>query len=318
MPSSKSPARSTGGGAFGEDKGNLHGIMVMQVAVFLFATNDTLTKLIGSDLPAGQIGFYRCIMALVPLAFACIITGQYRHYRQAVGRMVLLRGNFEGIASIVLLVALPNLPLANYTSFILTIPLLATAIAAIFLGSAVGIRRWSAIFVGLAGVMFIVRPGLEGYNVFSVVALVGISFAAGRDLSTRYLPKGSALWIVTTSTMVISALYAFAYGFTEDWQPITTYHFSILLLSALLMTVGQAALMVAMNHGEFPVVAPFRYVSILFALFYGYILWHEIPDTLTWIGIFLILAAGIYTILRERKVAKQRARDLATQGKDPT
>lgn len=302
-------ARRVDASQIGEDKGNLFGILIMQVTMFCFVTNDTLTKLVGADLPAGQMVVIRGLFAVVSLSIICYATGAFRDLAQARHPAVLLRSVCEASVALFFLSALPHIPIANISAIMLTIPLATIIAAALFLREKVGIRRWSAVFVGLAGVVAIVRPGLEGFNFYAIYALIAVALAAGRDLVTRRIPKGSSLWIITLTTMTISTIAGVGVSLTETWQPVSWQNYLLLAGAALCLTAGQYFLVIAMNNGEISVVSSFRYISIVISLSYGYILWGDVPDPLTWFGIALILAAGIYTIFRERQIVKQLLQD---------
>ena len=288
------------------DKGNLYGIMVMQLSILFFVTNDMLTKLVGSDVATGQMVVIRGLFAVLFITLVLAWSGQFRFYRHGFNKTVLLRSCLEAIAAIFFLTALPHLPLANISAIILTIPLTTTAAAAVFLGEQVGIRRWSAVFVGFIGVLAIVRPGLEGFNFYSLFVLGAVVFASARDLITRRIPKGSSLWVITFATMSVSTIGGALLGATEDWLPVTNINYVYLAGAALFMTLAQYFIVIAMNNGEVSVVSSFRYIAMPFSLAYGFLIWSEVPDTLTWLGISLILGSGIYTIFRERKVARLR------------
>ena len=211
------------------------------------------------------------------------------------------------------LVALKYMPLANVYAVLQAIPLATTAAAALFLGETVGIRRWLAVLVGFIGVLAIVRPGLESFNVFSLFAVGAVLFAATRDLITRQIKPHISLWVVTFTTMVVSTigggiLALIQYYFASDtgWIPPNSENLLYLALAAAFLTFGQYYVSIAMQNGEVSVVSSFRYVSMPIALIYGYLIWGDIPDMLTWFGIILILGSGIYTIHRERKVALMR------------
>ena len=287
-----------------EDKGNFYGIVVMQLSVFFFVTNDTLTKLIGNALPTGQIVFYRGLLSVLAILVVLVLTGHYRLWRNAGNPVVVFRGLAEAVAAIMFLTALKHLPLANVSAILLTIPLVTTAAAALFLGEEVRLRRWSAIFVGMIGVLAIVRPGLEGFNFYSLFALGAVIMASFRDLIARRIPTSSSLWVVTFTTMTFSGLGGAILGTSENWLAIEGSSFLLLAGAALFLTLGQYSIVIAMNNGEVSVVSSFRYISMPIALAYGFFLWHEVPDSLTWVGISLILSSGIYTIFRERQVVR--------------
>ncbi len=288
------------------DKGNLYGIMIMQIAVLFFVTNDLLTKMGGETLSTGQVVVVRGIVALTLLACMLVWTKEFTRLRAALHPTILLRAACETIAALLFLTALVHLPLANIGAIMLTIPLASTAAAAIFFGEKVGIRRWSAIMVGFAGVMAIVRPGLEGFTFYSLFALGAVVGATARDLITRRIPVGAPLWGVTFVTMLMSTIGGGLLNLTESWEPISTANMLMLALAAVFLTIGQYAIVIAMNNGEISVVSSFRYISMPISLFYGYIFYKDIPDLQTWIGISLILLTGIYTVFRERTVARMR------------
>lgn len=296
-----------------DDRGNLYGILVMQVSVFCFGTNDTFNKLVGDSLMTGQMLFFRGIFATIIVLIFCAFLRQLRYMHQCADPILLLRGVCETFSAMGCLVALKYMPLANVYAVLQAIPLATTAAAALFLGETVGIRRWLAVLVGFIGVLAIVRPGLESFNVFSLFAVGAVLFAATRDLITRQIKPHISLWVVTFTTMVVSTigggiLALIQYYFASDtgWIPPNSENLLYLALAAAFLTFGQYYVSIAMQNGEVSVVSSFRYVSMPIALIYGYLIWGDIPDMLTWFGIILILGSGIYTIHRERKVALMR------------
>ncbi|TLP43350.1 DMT family transporter [Cohaesibacter sp. CAU 1516] len=295
------------------DKGNLYGIMIMQVAILFFVTNDLLTKMGGESLSTGQVVVVRGIVALTLLACMLAWTKEYKRLRAALHPTILLRAACETIAALLFLTALAQLPLANIGAIMLTIPLASTAAAAMFFGEQVGIRRWSAIVVGFVGVMAIVRPGLEGFTFYSLFALGAVIGATARDVITRRIPVGAPLWGVTFITMLMSTIGGGLLNLTESWEPVSTISMLMLALAAVFLTLGQYAIVIAMNNGEISVVSSFRYISMPISLFYGYVFYSDIPDLQTWFGIALILASGIYTIFRERTVSRMRRQAKATE-----
>ena len=299
----------TSGSPVRVDNGNIYGIFMMQITMFCFVTNDTLSKLAGSNLPTGQVIFIRGLIAVAALGLILALTGDWRRYRTAKNPIVLLRAFAEAISSILFMIGLQQLPLPNVSAILLTIPLITTAAAAIFMGEQVGIRRWTSIFIGMLGVLAIIRPGLEGFNVYSLFVLGAVVAASIRDLIARKIPTGSSLWVVTATTMTFSCLAGGLLGVSESWIAIDTSQTIFLAGAAIFLTLGQFVVVIAMTHGEVSVVSSFRYISMPISLFYGFMLWGDIPDSLTWLGIFLILSSGIYTMYRERQIQKVKKRD---------
>ncbi|WP_319484628.1 DMT family transporter [uncultured Cohaesibacter sp.] len=300
-----------------EDKGNIHGIIMMQFSVFFFGTNDVFNKLVADGLATGQMILFRSLFATVMVLILCVAMRHHKYIYQGLNPILLLRGLCEALSAISCLVALKYLPLANVYAVLQSIPLITTAFAAVFLREAVGIRRWLAILVGFVGVMAIVRPGLDGFNFYSLFAVSAALLASSRDLFTRQIKADISLWVVTLTTMIVSALgggilalFQITVEGDQGWQDPTTLKLLYVAGAALFLTLGQYYVSIAMKNGQISVVSSFRYVSMPIALVYGYLIWGEVPDSLTWFGIVLILASGIYTIYRERQVAR-----LQRQGK---
>lgn len=287
-----------------EDKGNFYGIMVMQLTMFCFVTNDTFAKLVGDALATGQMIFLRGAIAVSFLAVVLILTRHYLNFRDALHPIVLIRALFEAISALCFLTALKNIPLANLTAIMLATPLVTTAAAALFMGEQVGARRWTAVGVGFIGVLAIVRPGLEGFSIYALFGLMAMLGASSRDLFSRKIPADHSLWVVTFTTMTVASIGGGLYGISEPWLPVQFDSFLFLTGSALFMTAAQYFMVIAMSNGEISVVSSFRYITMPIALIYGFLLWGEVPDSLTLAGIALILGSGIYTIYRERKVAR--------------
>ena len=295
------------------DRGNGYGIVMMQISNFGFVTNDTLTKLVGNDLSAGQLILIRGLFAILLIMGVAVVTGHLRHWRQMLHKAVVMRALLETAGVTFFILALLHLPLANITAIMLAVPMATTAGAALVLGDQVGWRRWIAIFIGFAGVVLIVRPGMEGFNAFALFGLGAVIVAAMRDIITRRIPSDFSLWMISLATMIASAAAGFVLILFSSWQPVAGMHLAYLGGSALFFTMGHYFLVIGMNHGEISVVSALRYSTILFALIYGYLLWADVPDLLTWIGILLILAAGLFTVYRERTLALAARRAKAAE-----
>lgn len=304
----RSAARDSSTHVADHGKGNLYGILFMQLAMLCFVTTDTLSKLAGSSMPVSELTVVRGIFGTVAVLGICVLTREIRHWKQALYPTVLIRASLEAAASLSFLFALTHMPLGNVTAILLAIPLATTAGAALFFGERVGIRRFSAIMVGFVGVLAIVRPGLEGFDSFALYAIGAMLLASARDLVTRKMPAGISVWVVTTVTTIMVGLVGAVWGLTEEWVPLTTTSTLYLVGAAIVLLFGHFFIVIAMRNGDMSVVSSFRYSSILLAILLGYFIWGDIPDLMTWLGIGLILASGLYTIFRERRLAMQRSK----------
>jgi drug/metabolite transporter (DMT)-like permease len=285
---------------------NLRGILAISAANLLFLINDTLIKLASPFMPLGEILFFRGLFAtalLVPIAMAADV---FKYAPRLWNASLFWRTVAEIFAAILFILALFNMPIANINAILQVVPLMVTACAAVFLGETVGWRRWAAIVVGFLGVMIVIRPGLEGFDAWSVVALGSMLFITVRDLTTRTMPRGIPALLVALVTAVAVALTGPVFGVAAGETWVVPDRDSLVLIggAAVFLIGGYLFAVDFMRHGDIAVIAPFRYIVILWAIIVGYIVWREIPDLAMIIGTALIIASGIYTIQRERRIAR--------------
>jgi S-adenosylmethionine uptake transporter len=206
------------------------------------------------------------------------------------------------------LFALFHMPIATATAILQLMPLAMTAGAAIFLAEPVGWRRWLAALVGLLGVMIVIRPGSDAFNAYSLLALSAVAFSVLRDLSTRRIGhQVPAILLVTISAFTVTTAAA-GFALVEDWVVPTTQSLLLLLCSAVFLLGGYYFMVHAMRYGEVAVVSPFRYSVIIWAVLAGILIWGEWPDAPALIGTGVVVAAGLYTFMRERTVKMRAAR----------
>lgn len=286
---------------------NLRGIFMMLLSNLLFLLNDALIKLASETLPTGQIIIVRGLMAFVVIGAFVVATGAHRRIDMIFDRLVFWRTVGEIGATLLYLYALFNMPIADVTAINQVVPLMTTAAAAILLREPVGWRRWTAIAIGFAGVMIIIRPGAQGFDGYALVALASMLFVTLRDLVTRRLAPAVPTVLVTAVASVAVSLSGLTFAVGEDWAMPNLREFALLATAAVLLLGGYVCVIVAMRVGEMGVVAPFRYVVILYAIAIGYLVWGDVPDIATLVGSAIVVATGIYTFQRERRRARQAA-----------
>ncbi|MBB5754730.1 DMT family transporter [Prosthecomicrobium pneumaticum] len=283
---------------------NLRGIAMMMLCNLLFLVNDALIKLVSATLPTGQIIVMRGSIALVVIAGVVVATGAHRQIGLLFDRLVAWRTLGEIGATLLYLVALFKMPLANVTAINQVVPLMTTAAAALFLGEAVGWRRWTAIGIGFVGVMVIIRPGAAGFDAYALLALASMLFITVRDLVTRGLSPAVPTVLVVAAASVGVLLSGATLAVAEDWVVPGPHELALLFVASLLLLGGYATVIIAMRVGEMAVVAPFRYVVILYAIVVGYLVFGDVPDLPTLAGSAIVVATGIYTVHRERRRAR--------------
>ncbi|WP_210164939.1 DMT family transporter [Afifella pfennigii] len=292
---------------------NRLGIIYMLAAMVAFILNDTLVKLVSERLPTGEIIFLRGLIISPVVIVLARWRGGFANLKLLRHSTLVWRTLGEVVATGLYLSALFRMPLANASAILQVAPLATTAGAALFLGEKVGIRRWAAISVGLAGTLLIVQPGLEGFNAWSLVALLAIGAVAVRDLASKRLPRGLSTLTVTAISAVAVGLFGGVMMLFEETVMPSLGDLVILLGAGICVVLGYIFIIAAMRTGDISVVAPFRYSLMVYAVILQILVFGVWPDALLLAGTAILVATGIYTFYRERKVgASEAARTLTT------
>ncbi len=280
------------------------GIFFMLAAMAAFIFNDTCVKLASEDLPTGQIIFIRGLIATPLILLLAWQRGALARPSALLHWPVFWRTVGEMSATVLYLSALFNMPIANANAILQTAPLLTTAAAALFLGESVGMRRWSAIAIGFAGVLLIVRPGFEGFSAWSLVALAATCAMVLRDLSSRVLPAEVSTLAVTALTTICVMMLGGILSLFDDWQPLATSDFVYLIGAAVFLTAAYIFIIAAMRAGDVSLIAPFRYSIMVWAILIQVIVFGLWPDGLMLAGSAVLVVTGVYVFARERAVAR--------------
>ncbi len=284
---------------------NLRASLLMIAAMAIFALEDSLIKRVSGELPVGQIlltlgvgGFL--VMAAICRARGVAVLGPYFLHPA-----VIVRNVAEIVGTIGFVTALSLVALSTVSVIIQASPLIVTMGAALFLGEKVGWRRWTAILVGLAGVIVILRPGTEGFRPEALLAVLGAVAMSVRDLSTRRVPPGTATIQLSAwgfGALIPAGLISLAFG---GVPAIPSAGAAVELAGALTLGLfGYFAITQAVRTGDLSVVAPFRYTRIVFALALGWLLFAERPDAPMLAGAALIVGSGLYTLIREARLRR--------------
>jgi len=284
----------------------------MAVAMAGFTMNDSITKLMSSQMNFGQVMLVRGLFAIVLIGTLAIHQRALRPLRTLFVKPVALRIIGEVGGTVSFLAAITHLPLANTSAILQALPLTITLGAALAFGEPVGWRRWSAIVAGFIGVLIIVRPGVAGFNQFTLLALVSVLFCSVRDLATKRIPSHiPSLFITLLTTITVTtagALILFPLG---GWTPLAGRSVGLLALAAVLVLIGYQCVIMALRSGDISAIAPFRYTALLWALLLGYLVFGDVPDVLMVTGASIIVASGLYAFYREhvrhREVAASAA-----------
>ncbi|MBB4195221.1 drug/metabolite transporter (DMT)-like permease [Rhizobium aethiopicum] len=281
---------------------NTEGAIYMSMAMAGFSASDALSKSVVAYMNAGEIMFLRGLFTSLLVYLIARKMGALRSWRVVLQPIIILRIICEMFSAVTYITALGMMPIANASAILQSLPLVVTFGAALFFNEPVGWRRWSAITVGLVGVMIIIRPGPEGFTAAALLCVAAVLTTAGRDLATRSIdPEIPSLMITVITATSISFFGALLIPVLGGWQPVSATSLGHLLLASVLVLVGYQSVILAMRTGEISFVAPFRYTSLIFSSLLGFFFFAEVPDSWTLLGAAIVIASGLYTFYREAK-----------------
>ena len=282
---------------------NMRGAVLMTGSMTAFTLNDVMVKLLAETLPLFQIVFLRGILTTALLAVTVAAFGRLSFRIPKGDRWkVALRTLFEVLTVVTFLTALVNMEIANAAAILAALPLAVTLGAALLFKEQVGWRRWSAIGVGAFGVLLIVQPGMAGFNAYSLLALIAVALVAGRDLATRGFSDDVPLMSIAVLTAAAVGAFGGVMSLTIEWAPVGGKEVLYLILCAGFIIGGYVFSIFVMRVGDVAVTAPFRYTALVVALIFGVVIFDEFPNTLALIGAGIVVATGVFTLIRERQV----------------
>lgn len=288
---------------------NTRGIAFMVLAMATMLSSDAVIKALSQDMPLFQIIFIRHIFMTAGLGALAIRDGALR-IRPATRQIRLagLRTLGEcGVTSFYML-AIISMPMGTATALFQLQPLAVTLAAALFLAQPIGPRRLAAIAIGFSGVLLIARPGTDDFGPGALLVLVAVFCVCLRDITTRVLGPGLPASLIaalgSAALLILSLAVMLVRG---DWVAVSPAQFGLILCGAGLMLVGYLAMIFSVRFGDMAVVAPFRYVALVFGLLYGFLFFDEIPEPTMIAGALIIVATGVYTFLRAKREHEQAA-----------
>lgn len=287
-----------------ETSDNLRGALFMMGAMTAFTVNDAFMKWLGQDLPFFQILFLRSLAVTLVLG-VLLLRKPLPAVPKGDRRVILIRTLAEIAAAYFFISALFHMPIANVTAVIQALPLTVTLGAALVLREPVGWRRFTAIGVGLIGVLLIVRPGTAGFDGYSVYALAAVACVTVRDLAARRVSRAVPSMVIAFAAASGVLFFSGIGAVFTDWHAMSPAHIGALGGAVLFILGGYVFSVSAMRVGEIGVVAPFRYSALVVALILGLLVFGEWPEPLTLIGAGIVVATGLYTLWRERHRARR-------------
>lgn len=285
---------------------NLNGIVLMVLSMLGFAIADTGIKLLDGAVPVGELLMLLGAGGAVVFGVIAKANGLKLISPALKNRSIQMRALGEVIGTIGFVTALTLTTISGVSAILQVTPLIVTLGAVLFLNEKVGIYRWTAIFIGFVGMLLILRPGSDAFDPNMIYAVVGVIGLAVRDLATRTAPRSiPALVLACYGFAILVPTGAVMMLVTGEgvWPSLTEYAFLFGIMS--FDALGYFAITLAMRMGEVSVITPFRYSRLLFAIVIGVVVFNETIDAWMIAGSLTILASGLFTIYRERRVAAQ-------------
>ncbi len=276
---------------------NQLGFLYMFLSVCTFSIMDLLVKW-SSDYPTGEVLFFRGFFGLLPTYFLIPKNRLKTFYKTKRSKEHLFRCIMGLMALIAIVVALRELPLAVVVSLSYAAPLFITVLSIFLLSEKVGIFRWLAVLIGFMGVIIIAEPGFKGMNYLYFLPLIFCIGMAFVTITIRKLSTTEPIWLISiffTITISIAGLVTIPMG----WIMPNFKDFILLVLIGV--TGGSANLFLTQSYklSEVSLVAPLKYLALIFAIFFGYFIWNEIPTIKTLIGAILVVFASLIIFRRE-------------------
>jgi len=285
---------------------NLRGAAFMTFSMLAFAIEDVLIKTLGARIPAGQI--ISVIGAGAALAFALwfLLKGQPVFVAAHMNSRVWLRGFFEVVGTMLFISALMRLDITMLSAIVQATPLVVAMGGAVFLGQKVGWKRWAAILVGFAGVLLIIRPGLDGISLSVLLGIGGMLGLAGRDLATRAITvEISGAHVSLHAFLLLVPAGLVLCWINDEALIVPSVRDSATLVGCVIVALlAYLAIVAATRTGDAAFISMFRYTRMVFALILGILVLNERPDSMTLIGVAIVIAAGVFTLLREARLRR--------------
>lgn len=297
------------------------GILLKLTAMLAFTVMSACVKGLNGAIPVGEVVFCRGFFALIPLCLWFIASSERITVPAAKNIGSLLAGSSAGLGGMFFgFLALAYLPLVNVTVLSYTTPLFTIMLAALLLGEKVRIYRWSAVLTGFIGVFITLSPKLifdaaSGPAQIDSVAMIGTALAltgalcaAFSSIAVRHLnsiEKPSRIVLIYTLTGVVAGLATLGFG----WKMPDFHQFLLLAGGGLAGGIGQIAMTLSLRHAQASLLAPFDYTTMIWAIALGYLFMAEVPTGATIIGALTVIAAGLFAMWRENRLAKQAVRE---------
>ena len=276
---------------------NQLGFLYMFLSVCTFSIMDLLVKWSG-EYPAGQVMFFRGFFGIIPTFFLIPKEKLKTFYKTNRPIEHFFRCVMGLMALVAIFIALRKLPLAIVVSISFAAPLFITVLSIFLLSEKVGIYRWLAVLIGFVGVIIISEPGIKEMNYLYSLPLIfciGMSFVT---ITIRKLSTTEPIWLISmffSIMILITSLFTIPFG----WVMPNLKDFILLMMVGIMGGSANLFLTQSYKLSEVSLVAPLKYLSLIFAIIFGYLIWNEVPTAKTLVGALLVVSASIIIFRRE-------------------
>ena len=276
----------------------------MVASVICFSIMDICVKWL-DYYPVGQVLFLRFFIGFIPIFFIIPRKKLLSFYKTSRPGLHAFRA-FTGAAAIIaLFIGLRELPLADVVSLTFGGPIFVTVASIFFLSEKVGIKRWSAVFLGFIGMLLIVQPAFIDLNFYYITPIIFCIFFACVAISVRSLSKSEPNYRIAFYFTLLCSLLGIATIFKGDWILPNRIDLGIFIIMGLCGSIANLLLTQSYRLAEASLVTPIKYLSLVFAIVFGFLIWSEIPKLLTLFGALLVITSSLIIFIRENKLKKQ-------------
>ncbi|MFH3479599.1 DMT family transporter [Xanthobacter variabilis] len=285
------------------------GVIAMALAMAMFITNDTCLKMAVREIPLGEAIFLRTLLSAAIILALVARAGDLAALPMVLRPRVLARAGLDALTTFIYVAALAVMPIASSTTIYMVAPLMTTALAVPMLGEKVSWRSWCAIIIGFCGALIVTRPDPATFSAVALLPALAAFCGAARDVMTRGIGMeipGSVVGVSSTFVLIASAG---SFALWESWHGLSLQAVGLVLLAGAAFAAGTLLLVFAFRHAPVASVSPLRYLMVFGALVSGFLVFGDLPDAWTSIGMVLVVGAGLYAITAEhrRSVMARRA-----------
>ncbi len=273
-------------------------------SVICFSIMDICVKWL-DYYPVGQVLFFRFFIGFIPIFFIIPKDKIFTFYKTKRPGLHAFRAICGALAIIALFYGLRELPLADVVSLTFGGPIFVTVASIFFLSERVGIKRWSAVILGFIGMLLIVQPAFIDLNYFYIFPVIFCIFFACVAISVRSLSKTEENYTIAFYFTFLCTVLGLGSILFVDWVMPTQVDFLIFIVMALCGSIANLLLTQSYRLAEASLVTPIKYLSLVFAIVFGFFIWSEIPKVLTLLGALLVILSSLIIFIRETQLKKQ-------------